>query len=162
MTTAAPIAATPSLGSGATLDPANHGDALTRAVTNVNVTSSTVPDFFVALLGADHTGAVVVTDVGGTWHALAVHHASGSPELVDAAVSGSTVTESLNDCQPSCATGKITTTAFRYSPSADALGPRGWLNPAAHRPASVGRNRRAGREGCVSRGRRRACRCRSR
>lgn len=123
MTTAAPIAATPSLGSGATLDPANHGDALTRAVTNVNVTSSTVPDFFVALLGADHTGAVVVTDVGGTWHALAVHHASGSPELVDAAVSGSTVTESLNDCQPSCATGKITTTAFRYSPSADALVP---------------------------------------
>ena len=101
----------------ATLGAADDLDAMTPGapITAVHLTHGADPDFYVRLSGADHTGAVVVSDFSGPWHLVSVDHGSSGPELIDSTLTPDGVTESRNDCNPDCADGTSTTTSYTFN-----------------------------------------------
>ncbi len=110
-----------SLGSGAWLNP-----MVGFTVTDAGLTGGALPDFVVSgAAGASANGLFVVADVGGRWGVVPVRHPGGGPVFVDSRISGDQVQESVNDCVPNCAAGRITTTSYRFSPASNAFEPVG-------------------------------------
>ena len=109
------------LGSGAWLAP-----VVGFTVTTAHLTGGAAPDFVISgAAGASANGLFVVADIDGRWEAVPVHHPGGGVVFVDSQVSGSVIQESVNDCIPDCAAGRITTTSYRYSPAGGDFEPVG-------------------------------------
>ena len=109
------------LGSGASLNPQAG-----FTVTTASLTGGPEPDFVVAGgLGASSSGLFVVADVSGRWEAVPVDHPGGGVVFVDGRVAGNEVQESVEGCNPNCASGRVTTTAYRFSAATGRFEPTG-------------------------------------
>lgn len=109
------------LGSGASLDP--H---FPFTVVTASLTGSSAPDFVISgQAGASASGLFVVGDVGGHWEAVPVDHRLGGVVLLNGRVSGGSVQESVNSCNPNCAEGQETTSTYRFSPGTGRFEPTG-------------------------------------
>ena len=85
-------------------------------VTVVHLTGSVSPDFAVTVNYNDGPAAAIISQVGGTWHALTFsggHH--GGDEIVNPTFAAGSVSERFNTCTPDCAAGTFVTTTYRYS-----------------------------------------------
>jgi hypothetical protein len=88
-------------------------------------TGGAVPDFFVTFAAADHTSAVIAADLNGAWQLLGVQGQPG-PVLTNATVIDPTlVSQSVNSCNPTCVSGTITDTTYRFDPAVAKLVPTG-------------------------------------
>ena len=87
------------------------------SVTAVSLTGSAVPDFVVSSFGADTNWLSVVSDIGGTWHAVPFDYGYEPTVAIDAAgVHGQLVETETNGC--GCALGPETYTWELYSKGA--------------------------------------------
>lgn len=109
------------LGSGASLDP-QAGFTVTTAA----LTGGPEPDFVVTGgLGASSSGLFVVADVAGRWEAVPIDQPGGGVMFVDGRVAGNEVQESVQSCNPNCASGPATTTSYRFSAATGRFEPVG-------------------------------------
>lgn len=111
------------LGAAESLDPVDPG-----TIQVANITGSGIPDFLVLLVAGDHDNGVLVSGVDGTWHLVGLSDRSGeaaSPELVNPRVVGNDVTQSVNDCVPTCFSGSYSVTTYRYDRATGELTPAG-------------------------------------
>ena len=114
-----PIAS--NLGSGASLDP--H---FPFTVVTASLTGGSTPDFAISgQAGASASGLFVVADVSGHWEAVPVDHREGGVVLLNGRVAGDVVQESINSCNPDCASGQETTTSYRFSATTGRFEPTG-------------------------------------
>lgn len=116
------------LGVGVGLDEAQTtgtGTGTTPPIAVEHYTSPSIPDFDVGLVGGDHAGAVVVSDVGGNWHLLPIQHKGDGPEFINPTLNGMTIIEHSNDCTPNCAQGSITATTFAFNVASGEFSPSG-------------------------------------
>ncbi len=87
------------------------------SVTAASLTGSAVPDFVVSSFGADTNWLSVVSDIGGTWHAVPFDYGYEPTVAIDAAgVHGQLVETETNGC--GCALGPETYTWELYSKGA--------------------------------------------
>ena len=101
------------------------------SITVASLTGPPGPDFVVRSFGADTNWLSVVSDVGGTWHAVPFDYGYGPTVAIDAAgVHGHLVETEADGC--GCATGPETYTWEIYRDGAfRPTGPRGRPPPAA-------------------------------
>jgi hypothetical protein len=94
-------------------------------ITVAQFTGGSIPDFFATFAGADHTSAVIAADVKGTWQLLGVQGQS-SPVLTNATLIDPTlISQSVDNCTPTCASGTITDTTYRFDAAVGELVPTG-------------------------------------
>ena len=109
----------PNIGSGQNLDPVNP-----TTIRTADVTGGPFPDFLVPLLAGDHDNGVLLSNVGGNWQLIGVSERTGaaaSDELVQPNILGNEVTQSVNDCSPSCARGTYSVTTYLFDPGLSKL-----------------------------------------
>ena len=91
----------------------------TTPISATHLTGSATPDFAVIVSYNDGPAGAIVSDVGGTWHALAFTggpHSGGNDEITDPTFTSTGVTERFNTCTPDCAAGSYSTVTYRYAP----------------------------------------------
>ena len=91
----------------------------TTPISATHLTGSATPDFAVIVSYNDGPTGAIISDVGGTWHALTFTggpHSGGNDEIINPTFTSAGATERFNTCTPDCAAGRYTTVAYRYAP----------------------------------------------